>query len=163
MEVVDENTQLEVGKHYFVPCAKMAVYEHYIYVPILGKPHADPQFNVRHEHYHIDGRFASEGLYKVDKHGKTNSIIAVKGIDFHGIEVIRMTCKRLTTGIDPPKRPINNQHIGGAYYAWYDSMVGKSCKGKRCPHLGTLMHEQNGVLICPLHNLKGSKETELII
>lgn len=41
--------------------------------------------------------------------------------------------------------------------------VGKSCKGKKCPHFGTTMIEKDGVLICPLHNLKGSLKTSKIV
>ena len=52
---------------------------------------------------------------------------------------------------------------GLVYWTWYKSMIGKSCKGRRCPHFGTMMHERDGKLICPLHNLEGDIETELII
>lgn len=34
---------------------------------------------------------------------------------------------------------------------------------KAVPHFGTMMHERDGKLICPLHNLEGDIETELII
>lgn len=63
---------------------------------------------------------------------------------------------RLTTGINPPTHAKN-------YNDWYKSMIGKSCAGKKCPHLGTIMIEQDGVLVCPLHNLKGCPQKEVII
>jgi len=46
---------------------------------------------------------------------------------------------------------------------WYANYIGKSCKGRKCPHYGTHMLEVNGSLLCPLHHLKGDIETETII
>lgn len=46
---------------------------------------------------------------------------------------------------------------------WYNSFLGKSCAGKKCPHLGTTMIEQEGKLVCPLHKLQGCLKTLKII
>jgi uncharacterized Zn finger protein (UPF0148 family) len=42
-------------------------------------------------------------------------------------------------------------------------MIGKSCKGKKCPHFGANMIEKNGELVCPIHNLKGDLKTLKIV
>lgn len=162
MEIVDDKTLVEVGKYYNVRCY---VFEgrrgEKIYVPILGKPHTDPQFGVHSEHYHIDGRFAKEAdRFNVNENGQTNAILATDSYDFKGVEIKRRRCKRITTGINPPER---TSPSGSRYWQWHDSMIGKSCKGRKCPHLGTTMREEKGMLVCPLHNLHGSIEKEIII
>ena len=149
-----------VGKFYNVRCAKMDYSGKIEYVPIIGIEHADAQFGVNFKHFHIDGRFKSN---YVDENGFTNSILSTDGVansafigKFRGIEIRRRKCLRLTTGIKPPK-------IKGKYTAWYNSMIGKSCKGKKCPHLGTEMVERDGRLICPIHKLQGCPSTLQII
>ncbi|WP_051350111.1 hypothetical protein [Dyadobacter alkalitolerans] len=163
MKPFNETDHLVVGKYYNVRCAKLKMdWDEVLFIPIIGEKHKDPQFSVEHEHYHIDGRFANLGSgykYTVDQNGKTNGIVIVgKYFETEFIEVVvrRMRCKRLTTGIRPPDHALK-------YWTWHDSMIGKSCKGRKCPHLGTLMAEQDGVLVCPLHNLHGSIESETII
>lgn len=162
MQKVEEHTILEVGRYYMVPCARVvekATDKFLAYVPVIGKPHRDPQFGVAQEHYHIDGRFIHLGnRFMLDDYGRTNKIISTQDESFEFAEQIvymKKRCIRLTTGINPPPG-------AKSYYEWYDTMVGKSCKGKRCPHLGTLMHERNGELVCPLHNLRGCINTETI-
>lgn len=163
MKPVNETDQLIVGKYYNVRCAKVElIWNEVMFIPIIGEKHKDPQFSVEHEHYHIDGRFANFGSgynYTVDQNGKTNGIVIVgKYFETEFIEVVikRLKCQRLTTGVKPPADAVK-------YWRWHDSMIGKSCKGRKCPHLGTMMAEQDGVLVCPLHNLHGSIETETII
>jgi len=165
IKTVDENTILEVGKFYNVRCAEVKnghTGTTYAFVPIIGFPHIDSQLGVDYKHYHIDGRFSTgKDIYPVDENGKTNSILQTdtsqNWADFVSGEVIkRRKCRRLTTGIKPPPK-------AEKYNAWYLTMVGKSCKGKRCPHLGTVMHERDGKLVCPLHNLIGCPKKETII
>ncbi|WP_409012512.1 Rieske 2Fe-2S domain-containing protein [Arcicella rosea] len=49
------------------------------------------------------------------------------------------------------------------YYKWYDKFLGREVKDNICPHLGTKMVEQDGVLVCPLHNLKACQTSKIII
>lgn len=153
----------QVGKYYLVPHAVMTRRgdkEHK--VPIIGSPHSDACFGVRDKHYHIDGRFLStNGFYKVDAFGKSTTILPLTG-DFYQMAVkeviwIKKKCLRKTTGIYPPPK------TGHVYWKWYESFLGKKCKGKKCPHLGTVMHEHGDKLICPLHNLTADIKTEKII
>lgn len=165
MEKLTETTVVEVGKYYLVPCAKQSNNGAVWFTPVIGPEHADKQFVFTKKHYHIDGRFSGPEQ-GVNENGRTNLIICTETDKmewplnirkFEGIEWKRRKCKRLTTGII----------IGGTpplYKEWYKSYVGKSCAGKRCPHLGTQMHEApGGKLVCPLHNLIADKETEIII
>jgi hypothetical protein len=154
----------QVGNFYNVRCAKMQSHNGtYNYIPVIGGIHSDPQFGTNHRHIHIDGRFIGKNSYFWIDEGITNHIIFVDGEfnqsnKFIEFVVKRRKCMRLTTGIRPP-HPKNG---GLEYWQWYKSMIGKSCAGKRCPHFGTVMHERDGKLVCPLHNLEGDIETEVI-
>lgn len=165
MEKVTEEINLVVGKFYLVPCAKLVKrFSPFktIFVPIIGIKHKDVQFGVDYNHYHIDGRFSKIGdVYGVDSLGKTNGIIDSdneKYIAYITEEIVfkKLKCKRLTTGIKPPDN-------SGKYHTWYKTMIGKSCAGKRCPHLGTMMLEEDGVFLCPLHGLIGDHKTNKIV
>ena len=173
LKVVSDKTQVKVGKFYDVLCAVLINKKKEHYVPVIGILHKDPQFGVDAAHYHIDGRFtvdsAAVSKFLKIKDGITNAIIRIErycDYQFVRTEVKNLKCRRLLTGINPPARDDrynSGQLKGEAYWKWYDSMIGKSCKGKKCPHFGTHMQEKDGVLVCPLHNLHGSIETELII
>ena len=163
MSDLSEN-KIEVGKFYKVPCAVLynVFGEYKGCVPIIGEVHKDKQLGVDYFHYHIDGRFSSiTDYYTTDEYGKTNGIVSLEPIGdvltfCKRIEIKKKKCKRLTTGIKPPPS-------AKKYWNWYITMVGKSCKGKKCPHLGVDMFEVNGTLVCPLHNLIGDSKTEKII
>ncbi len=175
-KVIDENTVLQVGKFYKVRCAKIQVHSGgFEHVPVIGVIHQDKTFDFFENHVHIDGRFIGcKGHFYVNGEGQTNRVLCVDRVDDFGIfsyrfiefVVKRKKCFRLTTGINPPN-PENFDYHGERqwlkYWKWYQTMVGKSCAGKRCPHFGTVMHEQGGRLVCPLHNLTGDIETEVII
>lgn len=164
MKVVDDTTELIVGKMYDVKCAVVMNRNTFIgHVPIIGDKHKDPQFGVNFHHYHIDGRFFNENkAARVDRDGKTNLILQADHEPNRNyvteIVIKRKKCIRLTTGVNPP-----DASRDGRYDNWYKSMVGKSCAGKKCPHLGAMMKEENGKLVCPLHGLKGCIEKEVII
>lgn len=172
MKIVDDKRKLQIGKTYYVQCAQMKIETgETVFVPILGEKHTDVKFGIYFFHYHIDGRFLDNifGRYVVDEQGRTNTIINVSDETpdkFQGIIVKRKKCLRLTTGIKPPPRGVKNYrgiNTNERYYKWYESMVGQSCKGKVCPHRGTIMQVVGDKLICPLHNLRGSIEQEVII
>ncbi len=156
-----------VGKFYNVPCSKCVdPWGGIEYVPVIGARHVDKDF-FEEAHYHIDGRFCDTDspVVNMDDEGRTNGIIGTNrsltvGWVFDSIEVKRRKCKRLTTGINPPisKRDFDKSRFG----VWAKEMIGKSCKGKRCPHLGTTMMECEGRLVCPLHNLVSDVAQESI-
>lgn len=163
-----ENLELEVGKMYYVKCAKYLTSDDKIdYIPINGEPHRDPQFGETGKllHYHVDGRFSN---YRTNGQGKTNTVLVVDPDkfwlthwnDFLGIEIKLKRCKRLTTGLIIS---FDGLSILSEYRKFYTQYVGKSCKGKRCPHLGATMIDKGDRLVCPLHNLQGCKTNEKII
>lgn len=164
--IVNEASELVVGKMYNVRCAEMKNGFNdntFAYVPVYGDVHRDPQFGIDYPHYHIDGRFVTErDIYNVNENGESNLILCAKKpsgsyIDYVGKIVIKKRkCRRLTTGINPPAN-------AKRYNAWYKTMAGKSCAGRRCPHLGTLMKPNEGKLVCPLHGLIGDPISEIII
>jgi hypothetical protein len=171
-KVVDENTEVEVGKFYLVKCAIMSDGKREFLMPVFGEVHNDKQFGFPHKHIHADGRFAgTKEMNEVymDDEGKTNHVLTFPGssspFTVQGFVNKVRKCKRLTTGIKPPRRHRNafGDPMQSPFNDWVDSMKGKSCKGKKCPHLGTKMFEENGILVCPLHNLISDEKHETII
>lgn len=158
--------QCQVGKYYSVAHAILqTAYEIFLEVPIIPIFHSDKQFGVDFQHYHIDGRFGMSSrvrfLYNV-KNGTTNHIV-VNSEDVEIVEIVykRKRCLRVIGGIHPPFH--KTEFKDSKYAVWYTSMIGKSCKGKKCPHLGALMVDNGTDLVCPLHDLHGCRETETIV
>lgn len=168
MQKAEHVENLIIGKFYSVACAEMVnPNESVVYVPIIPILHRDPQFGTAgsFEHYHLDGRFISQDVIAtmILYEGRTNNIIAPKDINayfrFKKVVRKRRKCVRLITGLN-----LNNSiPAPEKWLKWYKTMIGKSCAGKKCPHYGTQMIETNGRLVCPLHNLEGSIETNKII
>jgi hypothetical protein len=158
----------KVGEFYLVKCAVYGKYHSNDKkaIPIIGEIHQDNQFGFATPHCHIDGRFASPDL--VNEHGQTNFVLGnleVGEFCFHGVflgfEWLEKKCLRETTGIVVPERSVSI--FSERYHNWYDGFVGKPCKGKLCPHLGTKMLQKDGMLVCPLHDLRGDINTEVIV
>lgn len=166
MQKIDEIKEPQVGKYYLVPCALVKAQKNgnvEFIIPILGIKHTDKQLGVSYEHYHIDSRFCrSSQLVNINEEGRTNNILSTdpqNGVnEFFVAEVQyrKRKCIRDTTGIAPPRLALK-------YWRWYEEQIGKTCKGKKCPHLGHTMHEKNGHLECPLHGLIGDIKKEVII
>lgn len=161
-----EHEHLVVGKFYLVAIAVL-VHKggHIDRVPVYPLLHNDKQFGFVEDHYHVDGRFEKwiDHPYNIDFWGRTNNVVSkTSNIASMKIEFKKRKCRREGTGINPPN-PDNIYGHGKQYWEWYRNMMGKSCKGKKCPHLGVTMREENGVLVCPLHNLTGCIRTETII
>lgn len=152
----------KVGKTYTVPCAGYvrpcgSTY----WVPVIGPKHSDPQLGVKEQHYHVDGRFTNR---YVDSDGKTTTVLHVDNSKVHrfiGIENRCKKCLRLSTGMPVPKGILRIE--GAQYSKWYKSMIGKSCKGRKCPHYGQKMIMVGDRLECPLHGLVGDPEKQVII
>lgn len=169
----------EVGKYYSVPHAKMVDHRGRVaYVPVIGPAHSDPQLLVTEKHMHIDGRFVGRGLDWLsrqmgDQDGETSHIIRLEGGSNHWGPVVavverRAKCVRERTGLYVPTVPIEwieaRRKPVERYWAWYEGYVGKSCLGKKCPHLGQEMLDiGDGAWRCPLHGLHGDAKTEKIV
>lgn len=158
---MEAETAFEVGKMYTVECAGYETPAGRVYwVPIIGPKHSDGQLGVKEQHYHVDGRFTN--MY-VNQLGQTSTVLHVDHAREHrfiGIEKRRKKCQRLTTGLPVPKGILRADNL---YSRWYKSMIGKSCKGRKCPHYGQKMITVKGRLECPLHGLVGDPEKEVII
>lgn len=162
LQKVKDTTISVLGQFYLVPCAKRIHINGDIdFIPIIGVEHNDPQLGFPMKHYHVDCRFIKKGpSFEITKDGTTSAAITTTSkfpyIQFVGIDLKRKKCVRLNTGL-------NLVGSGIIYEKFYRKYLGKSCMGKRCPHLGTTMHECDGVLRCPLHDLIGDLKTETII
>ncbi|QEM03099.1 hypothetical protein DIU31_006030 [Mucilaginibacter rubeus] len=153
--------EFKIGKQYPVKCAEIETDDERVYyIPVFEHLHADAQFGFALNHYHIDGRFylhppMQHLLNVVDGH--TAAVIVpelAKTYSFIGIVEKIVMCVRLTTGLLIPDNPTEKQLPKIELYEnWYKSFIGKSCKGKKCPHLGTDMQEKNGYLVCPMHDI----------
>lgn len=170
MEYAHKVENCIIGREYLVAHAKLKMInrcDEIVFVPIIPLKHADLQFVFKDEHYHIDGRFdcndakTNAGFDIVG--GVTNQIVILDeksprhyAYKIIGIEYLVKKCLRKKTGIDPPKNSI-------LYNSWYDTYLGKSCAGKKCPHFGTQMITVKGKTFCPLHNLHADPIKEIIV
>jgi len=188
MDKAHEQSNLIVGKYYLVAHVKsVKTVEHYymgskesysteFIVPVIPILHDDKQFDFEHKHYHIDGRFHMEDRVKREFSvfgRKTSEVVTDYKSDTWNITIsdvfyLRRKCQSLETGLpideNIARMGVNNVSKGlKLIIKWMDTMVGKSCKGRICPHKGAIMQEVNGKLICPMHNLMGCAKTEKII
>lgn len=164
-------SKLKAGSFYSVCHAIISHDGKTYYVPVSPLKHKDPQFGgsgALLDHCHIDGRFPMDkfckDLFDLDSKGRTNSAVFFGIPQYTVLQLvyIRARCIRKTTGVKPPKISPWTQGPSN-YMEWYNSMIGKSCAGKKCPHYGTTMIEEKGKLICPLHNLTACAKTEQVI
>jgi hypothetical protein len=164
--------QYEIGKKYEVTCAELRWKGDGLlfYIPVFDHLHADPQFGFPHEHYHIDGRFEihprMRHWFKVSDGHTLTVIVTHNNGSYNFLKLVkrRLLLERQNTGLlfstEPPEAGSENLIN---YHAWYQSFVGRSCKGKRCPHFGTEMLERNGRLVCPMHHLTADAVNQVII
>lgn len=162
--------EYEVGQAYEITCAKIRMKEDgRVYaIPVFDQAHTDTQFNFPHRHYHIDGRFE---IHPRMKHrlniegGLTRTVILPDGsntYDFAGLVTHTLKCERVETGLSFPGHTTSPEGLA-LYEQWYAAYIGSYCRGRKCPHLGTNMLENGGVLVCPMHNLTANGETLRVI
>lgn len=167
MEYAHKVKQLEVGKYYLVAHAEMKnsmfddIWDWIPVIPIIHKDSFAPHIS---DHYHLDMRFRINERIKYKYNIKDNKSAAPVIIDdsflykAHRIVYKRKKCISLNTGLY-----LDNVHPEHDFFKWAESMKGKSCKGRKCPHFGAMMNEIDGELVCPMHGLKGDILTEKII
>lgn len=174
--IAHKQSELVVGKIYSVCHARLLFRRRTTtkrLIPILPLLHKDTQFGADFMHYHIDARFHISNFLKEwfrIENGITNTAIIhhieeykkIVTYEVLGLTYINKKCIGLQTGVNPP---IRKKYSGGLslWAVWYESMIGKSCAGRKCPHLGTTMMKQGDRLVCPMHNLIGSVKKEVII
>lgn len=178
----NEQSELKIGRFYSV--WHVEIYYHFrdkkFMIPINPILHKDKQFGADFLHYHIDGRFGIHKTMQAEftvKMGITNRAVIYHKSEYdkrYNYEILQLIvlkrkCVRLETGVNPPlvQKPNcwNNYETERPtkYAIWYDTMIGKSCAGRKCPHLGTTMQVKGNKLVCPLHNLHGDLKKEVII
>lgn len=177
-----------VGKFYQVPCAYLK--KRNVWHPIIPILHNDKQFgteNSAYNHYHYDLRFMSDSyLLKYFPHEFDNydigfsfasdiplrmNTIYIQDYEYWKTnpdhnwkskwEFKRRKCFRTFTGIVILRPVIIKKYP--KISKWYQDQIGKSCKGRICPHRQAPMIERDGVLECPMHGLIGCKDKEIII
>lgn len=178
MDYAHKINELHVGKRYMVAHARIKFsYGQMADIPVLPNKHTDKQFGyaASFEHYHIDGRFdmpkSLTPYFRMEDNGKSNCVVYVDSSCVEDTALYKVTdivykvrkCKRLTTGTMPP---MLSRMTGkkSEYLNWYNRYVGKSCRGKKCPHFGTNMIDKgDGVLVCPMHDIHASSKTLKVI
>ncbi len=166
MEYAHKVSKLVKGKMYLVAHAHIINKisdHHWADIPVIPIPHKDEAFApLVSEHYHLDMRF---GMPTYVKHkyciqdAKSNHPVLIEDWFAYYVEKIiylPKRCLRLNTGLNPPQDAVK-------YNNWYKSMLGKSCAGKRCPHYGATMIEDNGKMYCPMHNLHADPLTLKVV
>lgn len=131
-----------------------------IEVPVIPIWHNDKEaFGLEDPHYHIDGRFVADNskvgrIWRLNN-GYTDMIVTEKNEnELSPLFFKNKKCLRVETGVG---------HGGSVGEKWRKTMQGKSCKGKICPHWGVVMSNIDGILVCPMHGLRGDIEKEVII
>lgn len=159
-----EQSLLEIGKYYAVAHVNVknpkSTQQIDIDVPIIPIWHNDKKdFGFNFDHYHIDGRFVGNGskqakLWNVSN-GYATGVITDKNYNVVSEIFYKVKkCIRLETGVPG---------INVFAPKFIEKHRGKSCKGRKCPHWGTTMFEHEGMLVCPMHRLKGDIVKEIII
>lgn len=168
LEYAHKVSKLEVGKWYLVAHAEMVycvdgnVWDCAAILPYFHKDGFAPEIP---NHYHLDNRFRQpqcvQSHFRI-QNAKSNYPVVELELDnwlkIGSIVYKRKKCIGLDTGLKTDM--VDKDHD---FFKWYNSMKGKSCKGRKCPHFGATMSEINGELICPMHGLKGDILTEIII
>jgi hypothetical protein len=182
---VTENIHFEIGKRYSVPCVKTVKNHKWDrlwrgeWIPVIGPEHQDAEIiGFPWKHWHVDWRFASEGVFKRtvrQKFGFQDSGIVFNYVlqrfpvqqendgtkyetdeAFHlgEVAVRRVTCKRAM-----PAYPYK-------LATWLPKLA-TACAGMRmknmvCPHRGMPLKgcPLNGdVVTCPGHGLRWNVKT----
>ena len=135
-----------------------------LWLPLIPYEHSDAELGADWLHYHYDTRFFSKKMFRrvpSEPSGRTLQIFAIdQGTVTKFVEVRKMRCCLSSLG----GLSVDAIDLKGLFSSWARGMVGKSCKGKRCPHRGSNMVERpGGLLECPLHGLFADTKTERII
>lgn len=167
MQKVEDVSDLIIGEYYLVAHVNIKNEHHGIIdidVQIIPIWHNDSKdFGIKTSHYHIDGRFVANtsnvARYFRVTDGMTATLVSNelslgKTQEMSEIFYKKKKCIRVETGVPGVKfhKP-----------AFFEKYKGKSCKGKKCPHWGAKMTNIDGVLVCPMHGLRGCLETEIIL
>lgn len=167
MEYAHKVSKLVKGKTYLVAHAQIVSSFKTIWanVPIIPILHKDEKFAPHiGEHYHLDMRFSTPPYVKhkfvIDKSQSNVPVLKNDIYGFYIAEIIFLEkkCLRLNTSLKIPQTKSADR-----YHEWYKSMIGKSCAGKRCPHYGATMIEDNGKIYCPMHNLHADPLTLKVV
>lgn len=166
LEYAHKVSKLEVGKWYLVAHAEMKnnlTNNIWDWIPVIPIAHTDSFAPHVDTHYHLDMRFCINSTikYKFNIRNNQSEVPVVINDAWqykaHKIVYKRKKCISLNTGLN-----LNRVHEEHDFFKWVNSMKGKSCKGRKCPHFGATMNEVNGELVCPMHGLKGDIKTEII-
>lgn len=166
MEYAHRVSTLKIGQVYLVAHAKIVNEisgHHWADVPVIPIPHLDKAFapGIK-EHYHLDIRFGMpfyvKSKFRVENYHSNCPVMLKDWLGYNVVEIIfkPKKCLRLNTGINPPEKATK-------YWKWYESMLGKSCKGKKCPHYGATMIEADGKIYCPMHHLHADPITLKVV
>lgn len=153
-EKIDKVLEPVVGKFYWVPCAHTHNDAIYPVIPILHKdPDIAPHIG---RHYHHDGRFTgrlSTGeSFRLDK---TNYVVPVEDVKFIKYQIRK--CMSRVGGLEG--KPGRDQ----VFKEWADTQIGRRCLGTKCPHKGAQMVLEDGLLVCPMHNLIADPKTQKVV
>jgi hypothetical protein len=138
--------EYKIGHKYKVPCAIFTQNNRYYVLPVYPYPHNDSENGQQHIHYHVDFRF----IHK--KHHNKKTRLPIR-IELDGRANLLRICMRKRTYY-------RNEHteVTATSFIKNSELDMSNVHRLRCPHKGydlsTLTPDNNGIVRCPLHNLK---------
>lgn len=175
--------QLKLNEWYLVPCVVNIVNENKHFFPIINHLHHDKENGQTHLHYHLDYRFDFENIH----HNFARKNIQMQN-SFNDVEVPYADDQIFKKGNDIvaynmgpridvlKKNSLIIEYLPGHFLSTQQLYITpvklikqskiKSClKKHKCPHKGYDLSKEipniDGVITCPLHNLK-FKNNEII-
>ena len=156
----------EIGRYYWVPTVEAKWFGRRQELPVLGPRHNDKQdLNFDQMHFHVDARFVSElpgALFweNVAASPVTETLFGgSESADLKGPYDRKWLCKRH----DSPwqrgfiGRALRHPNWKQHFDRWAGEIAVHDGKGWVCPHRQVALKDQpvadDGVVICPLHNL----------
>jgi hypothetical protein len=166
-------TNCTVGRYYLVPCVLITYWrtvgyhrkETPAWIPILGPPHSDPEFNVPARHYHYDPRFMSDTLIWSLRLGTDtilNQVLRMSVIEA-GPTLRRRRCCRVM--------PVSRLSLESRKFMQRIEARYQDCQidwqNPICPHRGFLLAglpiNPDGTITCPGHQLKWCATTGRLV
>lgn len=171
MKHIDELTELpEVGRYYLVPTVAAELFGRRRHWPVIGPKHNDREFlGFEAQHYHLDGRFLSDGRVRLLQHAtglRLERLVASFAVmlNLGELRYARRRCHRVEATYNYPGHMPTFANLWAAYAGQTcdrDAQGGIVCPHRRAP-LGSLV-AHDGVIRCPLHGLRINASTGVVL
>ena len=165
MMTLESPRDVQVGRYYLVPCAKLKYMGRWL--PIIGPLHEDAKFiNFPHQHWHYDPRFMSDATLRrclAFSNGQILTQVLHPLPTDQGLTLKRRKCHRLM-----PEFPWMHPRWQGNLGRLEDAYATRRVDPERpiCPHKGLPLvrsPDSDGVVVCSGHGLSWSLLTGCLV